>query len=1093
MNEERRSTDVCHAHETLTRFSLGDLHPDRYEVVAAHIEKCVDCQDKLATLDRPSDEFVAGLQRSIPNDSFEDESRCASSIADAVSRVESVSSGESVSGELSIEQLGRYRLLEKLRSGGMGNVYKALHTKLDRVVAIKILSSHRLNDPDAIARFDREMKLIGQLQHPHIVHATDADQDGDIHYLVMELVDGIDLSRLVRKTGLLGVADACELIRQAAVGLDFVHHQGMVHRDIKPSNLMITVASRVPKVESKSSKSSSTRDSVPVTTLDPVVKILDLGLALLDHDGDGDDLTSTGQVMGTIDYMAPEQVENTHGVDIRADIFSLGATLFKLLTGEAPLSSAKYGSSLQKLAALGRDEIPSIASRRDDLPSELVTIVDRMLSCDPSDRFQTPVEVVDTLATFVDQADLRGLWNQIGEMGESKTGKSVTKPIAPTVAIAGERPRRNKTMVIGALGTLLAISVLGLIARTWLFNPQAATDANPATSANGPSVPGKQPPRAVAPFDREQAEQHQRAWANHLSLPIENENSMGMKFRLIPPGEFSMGEPKDSPGHQKGVPLCRVTLTKPFYLAKTEVTVSQFEQFARESGYETLAEKEGHAHGKEAAGAKTHEHISGLSWRNLPFPQSEDHPVLAISWHDAVAFCEWLSQKEGVTCRLPAAAEWEYACRAGTTTLYWPGDEYELLEDVAVCQPQSRGRTQPVGKKPANPFGLFDIHGNATEWPLDDLAGYTETELIDPVGNVEPTGPIATRGGSFHSQPAALRSSCRARVGGERRSLRQKTSGFRVLVEIATTAPLTVDGQGVSANQIVSASDSKVRTAIGWKHSRTYGGLGDVRSAHFNPRDGRLYCCSLKGVQRIEEDGRATQIAQGVARTLAIAPDGRTLLYSVRDESVIRQVDLNTRQVTGSFDMAEGRTVDPGGIDVPPSSHRAAIAFRLETGHGRVLLIRLDDEQPNRSVLEGGFLAMPGDVTFRGDVLYVTDVNGDMGRNTRSSLYRSDGGRLISVATDPPLEGAEGICCDPLTSDLFVVCRARTPKTKSRVVRLSATDDENRLAGEVIYSGLTLPSRGGIDISPDGEQMAITDRGADEILVFSRADEHSAK
>ncbi|MDP6720515.1 MAG: protein kinase, partial [Pirellulaceae bacterium] len=407
----------CPTRDELMEFALGNLPDEAIESVTDHLEACSDCESTVSELEAQSDTFIGHLREPAEPSPHAGEAEFEQALA-AIKQIGRVPRSDDRT-ELAIEvaQLRDYRLLAKLGEGGMGTVYKALHTKLDRVVAIKILSSHRLNDPDAIARFDREMKLIGQLQHPHIVHATDADQDGDIHYLVMELVDGIDLSRLVRKTGLLGVADACELIRQAAVGLDFVHHQGMVHRDIKPSNLMITVASRVPKVESKSSKSSSTRDSVPVTTLDPVVKILDLGLALLDHDGDGDDLTSTGQVMGTIDYMAPEQVENTHGVDIRADIFSLGATLFKLLTGEAPLSSAKYGSSLQKLAALGRDEIPSIASRRDDLPSELVTIVDRMLSCDPSDRFQTPVEVVDTLATFVDQADLRGLWNQIGEMG----------------------------------------------------------------------------------------------------------------------------------------------------------------------------------------------------------------------------------------------------------------------------------------------------------------------------------------------------------------------------------------------------------------------------------------------------------------------------------------------------------------------------------------------------------------------------------------------------------------------------------------------------------------------------------------------------
>jgi serine/threonine protein kinase len=190
--------------------------------------------------------------------------------------------------------LGQYQLLEKLGSGGMGTAYKARHSKLKRLVAIKILLPDRVTDRTTVARFHREMEAIARLDHPHIVRAYDAGEDGGTHFLVMEFVDGIDLSKLVRCLGPLPVADACELIRQAAVGLQHAHETGLVHRDIKPSNLILSVAG---------SRNAPGGGAQPEQV---TVKILDLGLALLHGERPaGDELTASGQVMGTVDYMAP--------------------------------------------------------------------------------------------------------------------------------------------------------------------------------------------------------------------------------------------------------------------------------------------------------------------------------------------------------------------------------------------------------------------------------------------------------------------------------------------------------------------------------------------------------------------------------------------------------------------------------------------------------------------------------------------------------------------------------------------------------------------------------------------------------------------
>ena len=192
-----------------------------------------------------------------------------------------------------------------------------------------------MRDGGAVARFQREMKAVGRLEHPNIVRAMDAGEVDDTHFLVMEYVPGIDLSDLSRRIGPMQIADACELVRQAAVGLQEAHEHGMVHRDIKPSNLILAQPRRRQEM--------------------PSVKILDLGLALLSEalSPDQQGLTTTGQMMGTLDYMAPEQGGDSHQVDIRADVYSLGATLYKLLCGEAPFGAAKYDTPVKKLVALG--------------------------------------------------------------------------------------------------------------------------------------------------------------------------------------------------------------------------------------------------------------------------------------------------------------------------------------------------------------------------------------------------------------------------------------------------------------------------------------------------------------------------------------------------------------------------------------------------------------------------------------------------------------------------------------------------------------------------------------------------------------------
>ena len=284
----------------------------------------------------------------------------------------------------------------------MGAVDKARHTKLDKIVAIKVLPKDKMQDKSSVARFEREMRAVGKLDHPNIVRAMDAGEENGTHFLVMEYVPGIDLSQLVKQLGPLPIAEACELIRQAAVGLDEAHDHGMVHRDIKPSNLMLCMAGR---------------------RQPPVVKILDLGLALLSdaHSPDVGGLTGTGQLMGTLDYMAPEQGGDSKSVDIRADLYALGASLYKLLTGEAVYHGEQYQTLMQKVTALASKPAPPIRECRADISPELAALVHRLLEKNPAQRFATPDEVARALAPFAAGANLAALLSKVGCEGVETT------------------------------------------------------------------------------------------------------------------------------------------------------------------------------------------------------------------------------------------------------------------------------------------------------------------------------------------------------------------------------------------------------------------------------------------------------------------------------------------------------------------------------------------------------------------------------------------------------------------------------------------------------------------------------------------------
>ena len=268
--------------------------------------------------------------------------------------------------------LNQYILLDKLGEGGMGEVFKAKHTRLDRDVALKVIRRERLANPDTVRRFRREIRAAAALAHENVVLAYDADQSGDVHFFAMEYVDGTTLDRYVREKGPLPIGEACDYIRQVAFGLQHAHERGLIHRDIKPSNLLLSTTG--------------------------VVKVSDLGLVLVD-DPDAESasrITKDGLTVGTPDYVAPEQARNPRGADIRADIYSLGGTFYFLLTGAVPYPG---GTPTEKMLKHAREPFPTAI--RADLPPAVAAVLQKMTAKKPDDRYSTPGDVAAALNAFV--------------------------------------------------------------------------------------------------------------------------------------------------------------------------------------------------------------------------------------------------------------------------------------------------------------------------------------------------------------------------------------------------------------------------------------------------------------------------------------------------------------------------------------------------------------------------------------------------------------------------------------------------------------------------------------------------------------------
>ncbi|QDU23149.1 bifunctional serine/threonine-protein kinase/formylglycine-generating enzyme family protein [Urbifossiella limnaea] len=642
----------------------------------------------------------------------------------------------------------RYVLLDLLGEGGMGRVFKAHDTRLARDVALKIIRKERLSNPAAVARFGHEMVALGQLQHPNVVKAFDASQTGDTHFVVMEFIDGQDLTKIVQARGPLPLVPACEAVRQAALGLHHAYEAGMVHRDIKPSNILVTPDWKT-------------------------AKLVDLGLARLDEPGADARVTQEGFVIGTPDFLAPEQARDPGSVDIRADIYALGATLYYVLTGKVPFSGA---NPTEKLLKHCTEPPPALRVLRPDAPPQLEALIHWCMAKRPEDRPQTPMQLAAALAPFC--------------------------PAAPRPS--GPHPVAPPLRFLPAPAPVPApLPLPNPHSSSQVFRlPDHSADNSPVLQRARPTFPwamvgigaGILFVVAVLGFAGYRA-----VFGNRLGPVDSFTNAAGMKMVKLDGGTFVMGSPPGEPGRPptppgeadpEGPPH-EVTIGGPFLMAATEVTFGQYWRVMNNASPRGSVSK--------ARGAN----------------QLQNHPVEGVSFGEAVEFCKRLTERDrnepharpGWAYRLPTEAEWEYAARAGTTAPFGVG---EGGTDKLVYRPQVKSVTalytvtgadpcedaDPIapltlpgkaGSYPPNRWGLYDMHGNVAEWCHDWFKpGYpADGPRTDPTG---PSGgdKRVVRGGSFRDPASACRSAARKGVrpfdtGGESHNPVTGAVGFRVV------------------------------------------------------------------------------------------------------------------------------------------------------------------------------------------------------------------------------------------------------------------------------------------------------------------------
>jgi formylglycine-generating enzyme required for sulfatase activity/tRNA A-37 threonylcarbamoyl transferase component Bud32 len=648
------------------------------------------------------------------------------------------------------QRLGQYRIEARVARGATSTIYKAYQEKLDRYVAVKVLSPHFVDEPGFLDRFYQEARAVARLDHPNILPVYDFDQVGEIVYIVMKYVDTGTLRHVI--TGSLDLAYTLEIATQVGLALGYAHKQGVVHRDVKPGNILIADNNWA--------------------------LLTDFGLAKM-LEGD-QRLTRTGTGVGTPEYMSPEQAQGKP-TDGRSDLYSLGVMLYEMLTGHLPFESESGIAVAMKHV---NDPVPPPCDYRPDLPPAVEQVILTALEKDPDRRFPTAEAMVTALtraaAPALPPAEIE---QSLTAARSAPIGAPPPEKSAPRLALAAAwialRRQANRAMTrlptwrreqrdrfevfqrdrwphyraaifarrrtLGAVAGVLLVVLICAALTPAIFRgapPAATATMTPANKAAlaAATVPIKP---ALTSTSAPTARPSITAAATVTATTEITAAPPGMA--LIPAGTFTMGavsgefDADETPPHQ--------VYLGDYYIDTVEVTNAQFARFVNSSGYQTDAEKAG----------------DSTTWRSFNSADRQRFPVIFVSWNDAARYCAWAGK------RLPTEAEWEKAARGATKRIFPWGDSFN--DNYANTVAAGVGQPVAVASRSArSPFGLYDTVGNVWEHVQDWYEGgyYTDSPKTNPRGPAAGTFKVI-RGGSFKTQPARATTTARERISPDSR------------------------------------------------------------------------------------------------------------------------------------------------------------------------------------------------------------------------------------------------------------------------------------------------------------------------------------
>jgi formylglycine-generating enzyme required for sulfatase activity len=596
--------------------------------------------------------------------------------------------------DLTGRQFGPYRVVASLGEGGMAAVYQAFQPSVDRYVALKVLSPEYTNDAQFLARFRREAKTVAQLQHPHILQVFEFGEVDGYTFLAMPYIQGGTLAALL-KGNAVSLSVTARVIRQICAALDYAHAKGIVHRDMKPANILIDEGGNC--------------------------LVADFGLAGIAAEESAAKLTLAGTLMGTPDYMSPEQAAGKPAGP-ESDIYSIGIILYEMLTGRVPFKGKTPREVANKHLT---DVVPSPRSFNPAISADVQAVILKALARNRKDRFSSgkalatglaaampSVPQIDTGFLTRDQAGA-GVPSQVTHVLPdapptaqlSPPGASLAPMLAPTVVVPEtsaahvQTPDPVTSKRTPWVGIGVAVVLLLATSAAMLFKPGPA---DPAAVVATPSEPASAAATAAT-------------------------TTRAVAWATIPAGSFEMGCTRgDSECDDNESPRHNVRVGRPFELMTTELTVAM-----------TRA--------------------AGRTVPGQPEWSRDDHPVVNINWDEAAALCRAMGG------RLPTEAEWEYAARGGAVNARFPwGDD----DPVATSSARNGARFNPsastiaVASHGANGYGLYDMAGNVWEWVADWYGDYTTVTQSDPRGPQSGSSRVL-RGGSWFNLPRSLRVSDR--------------------------------------------------------------------------------------------------------------------------------------------------------------------------------------------------------------------------------------------------------------------------------------------------------------------------------------------